>query len=576
MAHDLVLRGGTVVDGTGAARRVADVAIDDGVISAVGDRPGEVGPGRREIDADGQLVTPGWVDIHTHYDAQATWDPYLTPSGWHGVTTAVMGNCGVGFAPVAPDRREYLVEVMEGVEDIPGAALTDGIEWGWESFEEYLDDLGRRPFVADLGAQVPHVAVRTHVMGERGVGHEAASADDLAEMQRLVTSALRAGALGVSTSRTPLHKTIRGEVVPGTHAEVDELLMLGHAIADAGHGVFQSALHHPDVPGAFGWLRAIAEITGGPVTFNLNQIDAAPDVWRDVLPLLEQAAADGLGVKAQIAGRAIGILMSWDGTVHPFIHTPTWRRLAALDRPARRAALADPAIRAALVTEDAVAGTTSFGRFVTGTWSKMFPFTGETDYEPGPERSVAALAAAEGVSPAEYAMARLDEADGQGLLYFPLMNYTGGNLDLTHTLQQHPGTLMGLSDGGAHCGAICDGGMPTFMIQYWTRDRPGDRLGLEAMVHRQTAQVASHVGLHDRGVVAPGYRADLNVFDHAALDVEAPRIAWDLPTGARRYVQRARGYTATVCAGAVVAEHDEFTGELPGRLIRGPQAAPAS
>ena len=568
---DLVIRGGNLVDGSGQPARQADIAINGETIVEVGEVTGR---GRKEIDAAGLLVTPGWVDIHTHYDAQVTWDPELTPSGWHGVTTIVMGNCGVGFAPVAPDQQDFLVQVMEGVEDIPGAALTEGIQWDWETFPQYLDSLEKRNWVCDVGTQVPHVAVRTYVMGERGSLDDAASSDERQQMAAITQEALEAGALGFSTSRTPLHKTVTGELVPGTYAEEDELLSIASAVREAGHGVFQGALHHPEIPDSFSWLRQIAEITGSNVTFNLNQIDSDPDVWKEVLPLLEQAHADGLLVNAQVAGRAIGILMSWEGTVHPFIGHPTWKQIAGLPTEERLARLRDPEIKAAMLAESPE-GLTSFSRFLVSSFDKMFPFTGETDYEPKPEQSLTSRVAAikgDGPSAAELAYDLLLQAEGRGLLYFPLMNYTSGNLDLTHELQRHPNTIMGLSDGGAHCGAICDGGMPTFMMTHWTRDRDGDKFGLEWMVHRQTRQTAEHYGLFDRGLVQAGYRADLNLIDYEQLDVEPAKIAYDLPTGARRYVQRATGYRATICAGQVVARDGVFTGALPGRLIRGPQA----
>ncbi len=570
-SFDLVIRGGQVIDGSGSPGQIADIAVRDGLVVEVGE---VLGTGTQEIDAAGLIVTPGWVDIHTHYDAQATWDPELTPSGWHGVTTVVVGNCGVGFAPVNPDEQEFLVRVMEGVEDIPGAALTEGINWGWETFPEYLDALDKLDWVCDVGTQVPHVAVRTYVMGERGSLNNEATRTEREQMATITREALDSGALGFSTSRTPLHKTIEGAPVPGTFAEENELITIAGAIRDAGHGVFQGALHHPEVPDSFRWLRQIAAITGGNVTFNLNQIDSNPDVWQEVLPLLDKANADGLLVNAQVAGRAIGILMSWEGTVHPFVGHPTWKQIADLPVEERLKKLRDPAIRSAMLSETS-GDLTSFNLFVTTSFDKMYPFTGETDYEPKPSQSLQALAQSQGTgSAAELAYDLLLEAGGKGLLYFPLMNYTAGNLDLTHTLQRHPHTLMGLSDGGAHCGAICDGGMPTFMITHWTRDREGERFDLPWMVHRQTRQTAEHYGLYDRGLLQRGYRADINVIDYDNLDVEPAQIAYDLPTGARRYVQRARGYRATICAGVVVAENGIFTGQYPGRLIRGPQPRP--
>ncbi|HYI62647.1 MAG TPA: amidohydrolase family protein [Acidimicrobiales bacterium] len=568
--HDLVIRGGSLVDGSGAPPRRADVAVTGDRIAEVGDT---VGPGRREVDAEGAVVTPGWVDMHTHYDAQATWDPELSPSGWHGVTTVVMGNCGVGFAPAAPDRRDWLIRLMEGVEDIPGAALTEGIEWEWESFEEYLDALDRRRWVADVGTQVPHGALRAYVMGDRGAANEPAAAEDLAAMERITTGALRAGALGVSTSRTPLHRSADGELVPGTHAGEDEVMALGDALRAAGHGVFQGALHHPDVPASFGWMRRLAQRSGRPVTFNLQQTDAAPDLWRDVAGLLDRAQEDGIGVYGQVHGRPVGLLMGWSATIHPFSTSAGWGPVAFLPPAERVQALRRPEVRNGILGGEA-ADMGDFVRSLTTSWHKMFPFRGETDYEPPPEASVAAVAEREGRPPAEVAFDVLMEDDGQGLLYFPLFNYSDGTLDPLWELHQHPRTRMGLADGGAHVGSICDGSTPSFMLAFWARDRVrGPHLPLELIVHRQTRSTALHYGLADRGLVAPGLRADLNVVDLERLAVDPPRMAWDLPTGARRFVQGSRGYRLTTCAGTVVREDDELTGAHPGRLLRGPQTA---
>jgi N-acyl-D-amino-acid deacylase len=574
--HDLVVRGGTVVDGTGAPARPADVAVDGDRIVAVVDRSGAIGAparGRREIDADGMLVTPGWVDMHTHYDAQATWDPLLTPSGWHGVTTVVMGNCGVGFAPAAPDRHDWLIALMEGVEDIPGAAMHEGIAWGWETFPEYLDALGGRHWIADVGTQVPHGALRAYAMGERGAADEPATAEDLEAMQAAVAAALAAGALGFSTSRTPLHRSADGELVPGTRVAPAELFAVADALAAAGHGVFQGAFHHPEVPAVFPVLRAVAARTGRPVLFDFSQTDQAPTLWREVLALLEAAAADGLTVLGQVGGRPVGVLMSWDTTIHPFVAHPSFGPLAALDPAARRARLLAPGFRERLLAETP-APLGRFETFLTTSFAKMWPFRSEADYEPAPDGHLAALARRDGRDPLAMAFDELCAEEGRGLLYFPLFNYSDGDLAVLHQLHRHPRTRMGLADAGAHCGAICDGGMPTFMLSHWTRDRRGPHLPLELVVHRQTLGTAATYGLLDRGAVRPGLRADLNVIDPTTLGVERPRVVWDLPGGARRFVQRARGYRATVCAGQVTVVDDEPTGDLPGRLLRGPRAAP--
>ncbi len=572
--HDLVIRGGTVVDGTGNPARVADVAIDGDRIAAVGD---DVGPGREEIDATGLLVTPGWVDIHTHYDAQATWDPFLTPSGFHGVTTVVMGNCGVGFAPVAPERRDWLIGLMEGVEDIPGAAMSDGIAWEWETFEGYLDALDRRQYVCDVGAQIPHGALRTYVMGERGAANEPARADDIARMASMVESGLRAGALGFSTSRTPIHKSIDGELVPGTTAADDEILGIGKAIAAVGHGVFEYSPDHIKVGDEFGWMRELAALTGQPVSFNLNQPDTDPDYWKTSLRLLEEAAADGLPIYCQVAGRAIGILFAFDLTLHPFLFKPSWGELGFLSPEERRAKALSPEYRQRFIDDDPIDLGGDFARFVTTTWERMFPFRGDESYEPGYADSVAGIAEATGRRPEEVAYDVLagdsGGGPGSGMLYFPLFNYAYGDLELTRQLQLHPQSRMGLSDGGAHCGAVCDGGMPTFMLSYWSRDRQqgSGTLPLEFVVRRQTRETAELYGLLDRGLLAPGMRADVNVIDYEHLGADDPQIVHDLPSGARRLLQRARGYHRTICAGTVTVVDDEFTGSLPGRLVRGPQ-----
>ena len=569
--HDIVIRNGRIIDGSGEPGFTGDVAIDGDRIVDVG---AGIGAARREIDADGRVVTPGFVDSHTHYDAQATWDPDLTPSGWHGVTSAVMGNCGVGFAPAAPDRRDTLIQLMEGVEDIPGAALTDGIQWEWETFPEYLDALEPRRWVLDLGTQIPHGALRAYVMAERALDDP--TTEEIAAMARLTREALECGALGFSTSRTPLHKSIDGELVPGTFASTTELMAIAGAISDAGHGVFQAALHHADVPDSFGWLRDVAATTGQNVIFNLNQPDYAPDLWREDLQLMEQAHADGLQVLAQVSGRPVGILEAWAGTVNPFMLTPTWGLIAQLSDEERIGHLLRDDVRAAMIA-DTPAVWSDFIASITRSWDKMYPFAGEADYEPDPTQSCAGIAARDGLEPAAVAYDHLMTENGHGLLYFPLFNYSNHNLDHLRELHQHPHTRMGLADAGAHCGTIADGGMPTFMLQFWARDRVrGDKLPLEWIVHRQTRQTAELYGLFDRGLVAAGLRADLNVIDMDQLGVELPYLVGDLPTGAKRFVQKANGYGATICRGTVTVIDDEFTGEHPGRLVRGPQTDPRS
>ena len=575
--HDIIIRNGLVVDGSGAPAQQADVAIDGHLITAV--QPTGTGNlARRVIDAEGLLVTPGFVDIHTHYDAQATWDPWVTPSSWHGVTTAVMGNCGVGFAPASPDRHEWLIALMEGVEDIPGSAMVEGITWQWQSYPEYLDALDTMPHVIDIGSQIAHGPLRAYVMGDRGAANETATDDDIATMARLVEEALRAGALGFSTSRTPLHRSKDGELVPGTHADERELLGIGEAIRRAGHGVFQFAPEHARVPvDEWPWMRRLARLTGQPVSVNLNQPDDAPEVWREVLHLLDQAHAEGLPLYAQVAGRTIGVLYCLHGSVHPLLFHPAYTEVAALPMPQRLAALAEPERRRRII-HDIPADGGLFEKVVLDHLHAMWLVEGDDiDYEPDVHNSVAAIAAARGVPAMQVVLDQLTALDGNGMLYAPFFNYAYGDLSMTYEATLHPHTRLGLSDAGAHCGAICDGGTPTFMLTHWARDRTrGPLLPLEYVVRRQTAQTASLYGLTDRGLITPGMRADLNLIDFAALSFGPPRMAFDLPANGRRLVQRAKGYVATFVSGTQTVANDEFTGELPGRLLRGRPTAPSA
>ncbi len=568
--HDLIIRNGFVVDGTGAPGRHADVVIDGEIIVAI-EPPAHGGTARRIVEADGRLVTPGFVDIHTHYDAQATWDPWMTPSSWHGVTTVVMGNCGVGFAPAAADRHDWLIELMEGVEDIPGSAMTEGITWTWESYPQYLDALAAMPRVVDLGSQIAHGPLRAYVMGERGAANEVATDDDITSMSQLVEQALLAGAMGFSTSRTPLHRSKDGELVPGTNADARELLGIGEAMRRTGRGVFQFAPEHARVPvDEWPWMRRLAALTGRPVSVNLNQPDSAPEVWREVLQLLDTAHADGLPMFAQVAGRTIGILYCLHGSVHPLLFHPAYAEVASLPMPQRLAALADPERRRRII-HDVPDDGGLFAKVVFANLSRMWLVTdGNIDYEPAASSSIGAVAVARGVPPMELVLDQLTARDGHGMIYAPFFNYAYGDLSMTYEATLHPHTRLGLSDAGAHCGAICDGGTPTFMLTHWARDRArGPQLPLEYVVHRQTSQTAALYGLADRGVLAPGMRADINVIDFDSLGFEMPRMAFDLPANGRRLVQRANGYVATFLAGRQTVADDEFTGDLPGRLIRG-------
>jgi N-acyl-D-amino-acid deacylase len=575
--HDLVIRGGTLVDGTGRAPAEGDLAIDGDRISALGS---DVGTGRREIDARGQIVTPGWVDIHCHYDAQATWDPMLSPSSEHGVTTVVMGNCGVGFAPVKESLRNELIDLMEAVEDIPGAAMHEGIEWEWETFPEFMDALERRDHAIDYGLQVPHCALRAYVMGQRGIDNEAANADDIAQMQAIVREALRAGALGFSTSRTEMHNTLEGDPIPGTFAERDELFGIGAAMAKENAGVFQMALTHREVPGEMGWMKDLARETGRMVTFNLQQIDEAPDLYKEALRGLDEARAEGVtNLRGQFSGRPVGVLMGWETSVHPFYGHPEYVKLMKLPIRERLEQLRSPEVKARLLEGgelriDALPENAPipavFLQFLAAATHKMFPMGASNDYEPDPADSVAGRAKASGRGPAEIVYDALMDQDGKGLLYFPLFGYATGRFDAIEETMRHPQTGLSLADGGAHCGAICDAGTPTFMLMHWARDRKrGERIPIELVVRNQTYETAHQYGLDDRGLLSAGFKADLNVIDFDRLDLDPPEMRFDFPAAGRRLYQGARGYSATVVSGKVVFDHGEPTGELPGQLIRG-------
>ncbi len=570
--HDLVVRNGRVVDGTGAAARIADVAVDGGRITAVGS---VAEAGRTEIDAEGRLVTPGFVDIHTHYDGQVVWDPALSPSSWHGVTTVVMGNCGVGFAPVRPDRHEFLISVMEGVEDIPGAALAEGVTFDWESFPEYLDAIEALPRLIDVGAQMPHSALRVFVMGDRGRDHEEpATAEEIAEMRRLTAEALRAGALGFTTSRTINHRDRDGNQIPTLTSAPAELWGISEALREAGFGHLEIVSDFGDLDKEFEIFRGLADGGDAPLSILLVQNDQSPQRWREVLERIGEARAAGHDLTAQVAIRPVCLLLGLESSMHPFITCPTYRReLAALPRSERVARMRDPQIRAALI-EEHQQRTRGMSGIVAQSFHKMFPLGEPPEYEPRPEDSIEARAAAAGVAPVELAYDLLLERDGRELMLFPLANFTDGDLEVIREMNLSEYTVPGLSDGGAHCGVICDASYPTYMLTHWVRDRQrGERLPLEYVVRRQCRDTARQVGLQDRGTLEPGMLADLNVIDFDALTLHAPEMVFDLPAGGRRLVQRADGYVATVKRGEVIYRNGEATGAMPGRLIRGPQQA---
>ncbi len=569
-AHVRVIRGGTVVAGTGARARADDVAIDDGVVTEVGAIDGR---GERELDADGALVTPGWVDIHSHYDGQATWDEELAPSSWHGVTTLVMGNCGVGFAPAHPDRHDWLIGLMEGVEDIPGTALAEGLTWDWESFPEYLDALERRRWTVDVGTQIAHGAVRAYVMGDRGARNEPATPEDIAAMAAIVKEAIQAGALGFSTSRTIAHRAIDGEPVPGTYAAEDELFGIGAVLGELGAGVFELApagVAGEDVVAPMqevAWMRRLAATVGRPVTFAMLQVDPAPDLWREMLEESAIAAESGVALIPQVAGRPTGLLSGFETTFSFLDTVPAYAALAGLPLAEKVAHLRTAEGRASVVDWEPDPDTAAT---LARAAERIFLLGDPPEYEPGPEASVAALAAASGRSVVEVALDAMLADDGRGLLYLPILNYSDGDSEPTREMLLHPAAVLGLADGGAHVGTICDASMPTHMLTHWVRDRTrGERLPLELVVARQTRNTALLYGLGDRGTLEPGMLGDVNIIDFDGLRLHAPQVVADLPAGGRRIVQRADGYVATVKSGTVTFRDGVSTGELPGRLLRG-------
>jgi len=570
---DLVIRGGLVFDGQGGPPVRADIAITGDRIVAVGD---VVGRGREEIDATGLMVTPGWVDIHTHYDGQITWDSRMTPSSTLGATTVVAGNCGVGFAPVRKGDEDTLVRLMEGVEDIPGAALHAGLKWNWESFAEYMDAVDTLPHDIDVAVQLPHGALRVYVMGERGANRDDATPAEAAEMRRLTAEAIRAGALGFSTTRTMVHRTADGDLTPTIGAARLEMEEIAAGLADAGSGVLQWVSDFgPDMDGEFQLIRDLTKIAGQPLSFSMVQADVVPDQWRRLSERLDQAVAEGYPIKAQIAARPVGLMLGLQGSVHPFISRPSYAEIADLPLAEKVARMKDPAFRARLIAEAPAKGH-PFINSLAGAHHKMYAIEdGDLDYEPDLADSLGAKAKALGVNPDELVYDALIADEGRAFLFFPMHNYVEGSLENVRAMMANPNTLQGLSDGGAHVGAICDVSLPTFLLTYWCRDRTkGPRFELAEMIRQQTSDTARAVGLNDRGVIAPGYLADLNVIDFERLRLKVPYMVYDLPTGARRLMQDAEGYVATIKSGQVIYREGQPTGALPGRLIRGRQAAP--
>jgi N-acyl-D-aspartate/D-glutamate deacylase len=564
----LVIRNGTIVDGSGGDPYVADLAVVDGKIAAVG---GTIAKGSEEIDARGKLVTPGFVDVHTHYDAQVTWSDRLSPSSWNGATTVLFGNCGVGFAPCHEDQHDMLINLMEGVEDIPEVVLSEGLPWNWHSFPDFLDAIAARSYDADVAAQVPHAALRVYVMGERGANREPATAQDRQRMAELTAEGLRAGALGFSTSRTLNHRAADGRSIPTLRAEEAELTAIAHAMREAGTGWMQIVSDFEDQAGEIGLFRRLAKESSRPVTITLTQSDARPNGWRELMSEIDQANQEGLRITAQIRSRPTSVLLGLELSQNPFMGRPSYKAIAHLPFPERLARLRQPELRARILAE-VFEGSRRAGRVER--WDRMYPLGDPPDYEPKAETSLAARAAREGRTPEEVAYDLLLERDGKGILYLPVTNYAGGNLDVVREMIAAPNSLLGLGDGGAHVGIMCDATATTYTLTHWTRDRGrGSLFPVSWIVKRLTADNAAAIGLNDRGLLRAGMKADINILDYDNLRLRPPEIVYDLPAGGKRLLQRTEGIDATIVSGAVVYRHGEATGALPGRLIRGARDA---
>ncbi|MBS4728455.1 amidohydrolase family protein [Mycobacterium sp. SM1] len=569
MSYDLVIRNGRIVDGLGGEPYLGDVAVRDGVIAGIGTIDGAAA---REIDATGLLVTPGFVDLHTHYDGQSIWSDRLTPSSAHGVTTVVMGNCGVGFAPCRNQDHDVLVDVMAGVEDIPGAVMTDGLPWTWETFPEYLEALDARKRDIDVAVYLPHSPLRVYVMGQRGADREPATAEDLARMRALATEAMQAGALGFASSRLMIHKTASGSAIPSYDAAREEILEIAKGVADGGGGLIQFV---PDIP-AGGYQPVlqqvfdVAEEVGLPVTFTLAIANAGEPAWPDAIAMIEKAnknAGADTRFTAQLLPRPIGLVLGLELSAHPFVLYPSYREIAHLPLARRVAEMRKPEVRARILADTPGEGHPL--QYLAQAWDWIFPLGDEPNYEPRPSDSIAARARARGVRPIEEAYDRLLDDDGNAMLLVAVGNFVNYSLDTVGELLHRDDVVLGLGDGGAHYGMICDASFPTYWLTHWARDRASGRFSVPAAIRELTSVPARIAGLGDRGRIAVGYKADLNVIDHARLRLHKPVITYDLPAGGRRLDQTADGYRATVVSGQVIAENGVPTDARPGRLIRG-------
>jgi len=574
--YDLIIRNAHIVDGTGAPAFDGDIAIRDGRIAAVGEVNGD---SKRELDAVGKLLTPGWVDVHSHMDGQATWDPLCSPAANHGITTLIMGNCGIGFAPCEPSEEAHdrLIAVVEDVEDIPGSALHEGISWDWESFPEYLDAVDRFPRAIDVGAQVPHCAVRTYVMGERGTKNEQANPEDVLQMAAIVKQGIQAGALGFTTSRTELHTTREDAAMPGTYADENELLGIGKAIGElGGKGIYGVVSDFYDWQPEMDWMKRLSIENNCQINFVLFFRDEKD--WSRVVKQLDyvrRANTEGAKLIPHVSARPINILLSWDGTINSFSFYANYARLSIMSHEERLEELRKPEVRAAIISEELPLVDDEFMDTITAGWDKLYELGTPPNYEPGPEDSIAAKAAEAGVPPQEYCYDVMMKNDGKNVIYFPCFGYGANDLSRQVALLEDETTVISLADTGAHCGVLCDASVPTQLLSYYVRDRSrGKRLALEQVVKMQTHDTARCVGLDDRGTIEPGMKADLNIIDFDELQLGAPEIIYDLPAGGRRMFQDATGYAATIVSGEVIMENGEYTGAVPGKLIRGSQPAP--
>jgi N-acyl-D-aspartate/D-glutamate deacylase len=562
---DLIIKNGSIYDGKGSKPYQADIAISNEKIVEIGDIKGEA---KKVIDAEGKIVTPGFVDIHTHYDGQVTWDPYLRPSTYHGVTTVVMGNCGVGFSPCKPDQRDWLIGLMEGVEDIPGTALHEGIDWEWESFPEYLDALEKKPLAIDVGTQIPHGAVRAYVMGERGINHEEASQEEIDRMKEIVQEAIKAGAFGFSTSRTEKHNDVNGNLTPSITAHKNELVEIAKSLGEINQGVLQGISDFYDFDSEFDIFKAMSKESGRPISITVEQQDARPEWWQQLLDGIEEAQSEGINMYGQVPPRATGILMGLTATLNPFRFHPTYMEIADLALEERVEIMSNDEFKEKLLNDNAVSINPLVDEIVNS-YSKMFKLGEPANYEPDPEMSFESLANSSNMTAQEIAYDAMLEKDGRALIYHPLFNYQTGDLSLVEKMLKHPYTISGLGDAGAHCGAISDASFPTTLVQHWSRDRSrGSKLPLEKVIKMQTSETANLLGIKDRGVLEKGYKADINIIDYEGLTLHEPEIINDLPAGGRRLVQKASGYDYTIVSGEVAFIKGEATGALNGRLIR--------